>query len=1614
MKIRKLITGVVLAVITSVMLVAAPLSSAVSVDFDLATTDADRAQGDVTEQQCAELDESLAAALGCDISDRIIDFTEYTGEFAGPDASGYDDALTTTTSARELIQTLVNFALSFLGLISTIVIIYGGVMYVTSRGDEEMATKGKKTISYAVVGIVIILASFAIVNTLIGATGGGAGDFSGSPTGTITEAGAGFDVDSVLNELTDISEEYIDAYNTLLFVAQETEFLKSIEMPLVVDVIETDISVGGFFEFLGGVLSGTDKDYSDQYTLINEDDIDEYIEDIRAGTVKIQREVDSLSDTYEATQALINYLRSGTRASLEDKSLADILIPLAFAEYVGTDGCNFRDYGQNYQSISAGIGINVTETNISEIDSYICPLLDDILSRSNSDYEEKVTELVDRTISLQELFDTAGQTSSSLLSIRDEFADIIFELERTIGPSGVVTASTTRDILEEVGEAYVAVQNVKFVNAVMNLSTTRGNAPLVVRLDALGSTDPTGNAILDENIQWDLDGDGKFDGANDAIGPSVSFTYDDEFVGTIPVKVRIFSSDDNIAAGIARGIIIVEPRSSAIIITASAGGEDTDIADFSEFPFINKDSYKVTLSEAQSGIKFDAINSTGAGGSQIEQWSWDFGDRETLSGGTEAASPTHLYGEAGQYTVELTVTDATRIEDRHIFVVYVDSPAARIEVTPDVGEIGTKFKLSGGGSTTDTGTIVSYLWSASPSGPADFDSETGSNVEVSFDSPGVYTVTLIVADSGPSDGQGNTDDASINLLVSSQTPDAKYDFSVPNNTEPGTYLFDASDSFDPDPNDVITFEWDFDGVEGEDYEILDDNNNGEVMTVRFLTAGARDVTLTVCDQHPDELQQCEDALANINVTSVLDVELTIQAGATRRLDDSGVETVAFQAFSSTAAAFEIDFGDGETAFEDVITNGFANFSHDYEQAGVFNVTLIALDEAEGRNSMTRRVYIASGDSPIAVVDVQADGEDIGFGANLTGNVQTKFTFDASNSVNVDGSTSNLSYSWNFGDGTTATQKTVTKTFDELTTYNVVLTVKDKDDTSLSSETTVAIRIQGIDPEIKGITVTPIGDTLETPLKVNVSIDASDRDGSVNFVKGWYYDLNDSAKQLGTIISESTSFSLTINTKGEEGQEVSYGFAAEVTDNDNRTVNSFDEIPESEIPTLTVVNGPNESPVANFSVDRTSFFVGEEVIFSSTSFDPDGKIVEYVWDVEGDGFFNNEPQESPSLTYVYKQVHSDGVKVKLKVTDDSGATATSDELTIFIDTIADPPDAAFIADIDGFEVQFRDNSTFDTENFAEFQGIYWDFDTNTDTNGNGITDDDIDSLEREPLFAYEELGTYTVKMTVVDTTGQTDSVKRDVIVADAADPVAAFTYEQEGEFNVKFKNNSTTDKDAGADVREYQWDLDLDFDTDGDGNSENDNDSTKRSPSIAFEDYGIYTIKLTITDTFGKVDTVVEDIEVKSSIEPLTALIATVPQANANGQIIMIGDFGDITIFYNAEGGSGDYSFQIDKNIFFDTSGDNVRENDLDHTAISSGSWKTGFDKSWGQIVIKLTVIDEDTGETSTETIQVVFQGTLAEINLFNATPSEMIFLILSAMLSAILGISLVFRFKPVN
>jgi len=67
------------------------------------------------------------------------------------------------TGIEEIIQVL----LGFLGIIAVLVILWGGFIWMTAMGDEGKVEKAKKMIIAGIIGIIIILAAFAIAQFVI-------------------------------------------------------------------------------------------------------------------------------------------------------------------------------------------------------------------------------------------------------------------------------------------------------------------------------------------------------------------------------------------------------------------------------------------------------------------------------------------------------------------------------------------------------------------------------------------------------------------------------------------------------------------------------------------------------------------------------------------------------------------------------------------------------------------------------------------------------------------------------------------------------------------------------------------------------------------------------------------------------------------------------------------------------------------------------------------------------------------------------------------------------------------------------------------------------------------------------------------------------------------------------------------------------------------------------------------------------------------------------------------------------------------------------------------------------------------------------------------------------
>jgi len=73
---------------------------------------------------------------------------------------------TAGTSVNTLIRTVINWLLGISFAVAVLFLIIGGFWYITSAGNEETAEKGKGTAINAIIGIVIIILSYVIINVV--------------------------------------------------------------------------------------------------------------------------------------------------------------------------------------------------------------------------------------------------------------------------------------------------------------------------------------------------------------------------------------------------------------------------------------------------------------------------------------------------------------------------------------------------------------------------------------------------------------------------------------------------------------------------------------------------------------------------------------------------------------------------------------------------------------------------------------------------------------------------------------------------------------------------------------------------------------------------------------------------------------------------------------------------------------------------------------------------------------------------------------------------------------------------------------------------------------------------------------------------------------------------------------------------------------------------------------------------------------------------------------------------------------------------------------------------------------------------------------------------------
>ncbi|MCR1026300.1 PKD domain-containing protein, partial [Cellulophaga baltica] len=164
---------------------------------------------------------------------------------------------------------------------------------------------------------------------------------------------------------------------------------------------------------------------------------------------------------------------------------------------------------------------------------------------------------------------------------------------------------------------------------------------------------------------------------------------------------------------------------------------------------------------------------------------------------------------------------------------------------------------------------------------------------------------------------------------------------------------------------------------------------------------------------------------------------------------SGAPSLAVQFAGDTSSdpdtgdtlTYAWDFGDGSTATT-------ANPSHTFTTAGTYTVTLTITDDGTPALNSTDTITIIVTDAnqaPTAVATSDITSGEVSLAVQFTGDTST----DPDNG-------DVLTYTWDFGDGSTATTANPSHTFTTAGTYTVILTVTDDGTPALNSTDTIAI------------------------------------------------------------------------------------------------------------------------------------------------------------------------------------------------------------------------------------------------------------------------------------------------------------------------------------------------------------------------------------------------------------------------------------------------------------------------------------------------------------------------------------------------------------------------------
>lgn len=804
-------------------------------------------------------------------------------------------------------------------------------------------------------------------------------------------------------------------------------------------------------------------------------------------------------------------------------------------------------------------------------------------------------------------------------------ADLYLDLAAKNKSSSTHVQNAVTQVSAFIGQAVITE-----IIASIEANPTSGNAPLTTSFLA-SAKDPSGINIPDNNYTWWMK---EAWGARRELWRSPSFTYTfakewnyQVFLDVVSQSLNKKWKPDVTPVSISKDIE-VKPRLGNITLLINWVNVS------------NLDTLKVSPSLGKIGLLFDASASRAVSNGTIVKTKWDFWNGNIMEYDGAPILEKQLYVNPESYKVSLEITTNQGNTFRKQMQLLIRDPAAVISLEKETAFIGEEIPMSAKSYLANM-TNIEYNWEIQDieSWKKAITSKKWSTFSYKFTKVWQYIVSLTTRSPN-----GNVDTDSRVISIESRPPIINLDTPHSLNSEkPNTMLFDASRSYDPDNNNAkwLSYEW---LIDWEKIELNDITKEGAIWTYSFSEKWAHTVSLTITNA----FGKVSNVEKNFDVTSTL----TVWVNITPRAAPIGT-MINFQARSPQARFYEWNVGDWSPTI-----NGTTDFIQNiYKRTGIYTATLnVKNGDGSEENSISRKIYITDTDRPFALIDVKSSNGSVFEDGSACENPDGAFvinradstTIDGGNSINIDGNSSGLSYTWRYMDRVKSWPSTSEK-FTELGCFPIELTVR-SDRTWASHTSTRYIEIKNIEPKVTSVTAT-IDPTKKDTQKIIANVIANgarDDDGVIRSYI-WFYTTENDAEKQNVRITQSPTTNFVLPNVTEK-----YYFWVIVEDNDGARYDSS-QLQSEQLPLLVAnddqnINMPLISlSIVNLNKDRGFFLADETVEFSAAAktilnIDVTDKS-EYYWDFDGDSRIDQKMTE-PRASHVYKQSGKYNMKVKV--------------------------------------------------------------------------------------------------------------------------------------------------------------------------------------------------------------------------------------------------------------------------------------------------------------------------------------------------------------------------------